>query len=276
MIHQETVMLELRQTVRRLWRARGFALTTVLTLAMGIGATVAIFTVVNGILLRPLPFPESDRLVSLTHRVPQSGNSVPASTAIYFTYREHNRTFESVALYAPQSATVTEPGDPEQLQSMDVTFELLGVLGVAPALGRTFVAADDRPDSAPTVMLSHAYWQRRFGGAQNALGQNLVVDGVAHTIIGVLPRDFRFLSTPAEILLPMRPDPAVSFVGPFGERGLGRLRDGGTLEQANADIARMIPILKEAFPPARGFDAQGFRLERGALAGGCRRGRRRT
>jgi putative ABC transport system permease protein len=254
-------MLELRQTVRRLWRARGFALTTVLTLAMGIGATIAIFTVVNGILLRPLPFPESDRLASLTHRVPQSGNRVPASTAIYLTYRENNRTFESVALYAPQSATVTEPGDPEQLPSMDVTFEFLGVLGVAPALGRPFVAADDRPDSAPTVMLSHAYWQRRFGGAENALGQTLVVDGVARTIIGVLPRSFRFLSRPAEILLPMRPDPAVSFVGPFGERGLARLRDGVTLEQANADIARMIPILKETFPPARGFEPQAFRLE---------------
>jgi predicted permease len=254
-------MLELRLTARRLWRAPGFTFATVLTLAIGIGATIAIFTVVNGILLRPLPFPESDRLVSLTHRVPQSGNSVPASTAIYFTYRDNNRTFEAVALYSAQSASVTERGDPEQVRSMDVTFEFLGALGVAPALGRTFVAADDRPDSVPTVMLSHAYWQRRFGGAENALGQDLVVDGAAHTIIGVLPRGFRFLSRPADILLPMRPDPAVSFVGPFGERGLARLRDGVTLAEADTDIERMIPILKETFPPVRGFDVQAFRLE---------------
>jgi predicted permease len=254
-------MLELRQALRRLRRAPGFTATTVLTLAIGIGATIAIFTVVNGILLKPLPFPKSDRLVSLSHRVPQSGNSVPASTAIYFTYRDNNRTFESIALYSPQSASVTEPGDPEQLRSMDVTFEFLGVLGVAPALGRAFVAADDRPDSVPTVMLSHAYWQRRFGGAANAVGQDLVVDGVAHVIIGVLPRDFRFLSRPADILLPMRPDPAVSFVGPFGERALARLRDDVTFEEANADIERMIPILKATFPPVRGFDAQAFRLE---------------
>ena len=254
-------MLELRQTVRRLWRAPGFTLAIALTLAIGIGATIAIFTVVNGILLRPLPFPESDRLVSLTHRVPQSGNSVPASTAIYFTYRDNNRTLESVALYAAQSASITRPGDPEQLPSMDVTFEFLDMLGIDPALGRTFVAADDRPDSLPTVMLSHGYWQRRFGGAENALGQDIVVDGVAHTIIGVLPRSFRFLSRPAEILLPMRPDPAISFVGPFGERGIARLREGVTLEEANADVARMVPILKETFPPVQGFDAQAFRLE---------------
>lgn len=153
-------MLELRQTIRRLRRARSFAVTTVLTLAMGIGVTVAIFTVVNGILLRPLPFAESARLVSLTHRVPQSGSRVPASTAIYFTYRDNNRAFESVALYAPQFATVTEPGNPEQLQSMNVTFEFLGTLRVVPALGRAFLAADDRPNSVPTVILSHDYWQR--------------------------------------------------------------------------------------------------------------------
>jgi hypothetical protein len=114
---------------------------------------------------------------------------------------------------------------------LDVTFEFLNLLGVVPALGRAFTAADDQPDSAPTVILSHEYWQRRFGGSGNALGQALVVDGVAHTIIGVLPRGFRFLSRPAEILLPMRPDPAVSFVGPFGERGLARLREGAALEE---------------------------------------------
>jgi predicted permease len=254
-------MLELRQAARRLLRAPGFTLATVLTLALGIGATVAIFTVVNGILLKPLPFPDSERLVSLTHRFPQRDGNVSASPAIYFTYRDNNRTFESVALYLPQSASVTEPGEPEQVWSMDVTFEFLGTLGVAPALGRAFVQADDRPDSVPTVMLSHAYWQRRFGGAQNALGQDLVVDGVSYTIIGVLPRDFRFLQQPAEILLPMRPNPAISFVGPFGERGLARLRDGVTLEEANADIERMIPILRETFPPVAGMNVQDFRLE---------------
>jgi putative ABC transport system permease protein len=252
-------MLELRQTARRLLRTPGFTLTTVLTLALGIGATVAIFAVVNGVLLRPLPFPDADRIVSLMHRVPEGGNAF-ASPAIYFTYRDNNRTFESVALYLPQRAAVTEPGDPEQLRSMDVTFDFLSVLGVAPALGRMFTQDDDRPGSVPTVMLSDAYWQRRFG-AQNVLGRELVIDGVAHTIIGVLPRDFRFLQQPVELLLPMQANPATSLVGPIGERGIARLRDGITVEEANADVARMQPILKESFALRPGLDPEDFQLE---------------
>ena len=252
-------MFEFRQTARRLLRTPGFTLTTVLTLALGIGATVAIFAVVNGVLLRPLPFPDSERLVSLMHRVPQGGDRF-ASPAIYFTYRDNNRTFESVALYLPQRSAVTEPGDPEQLRSMDVTFDFLGTLGVVPALGRAFTSDDDRPGSLPTVMLSDVYWQRRFGG-QSVLGQTLVIDGVAHTVIGVLPRDFRFLQEPVEILLPMQADPATSFVGPTGQRGIARLREGVTIEEANADIARMQPILKESFPISPGLDPQAFQLE---------------
>lgn len=256
-------MLEFRRTVRRLCHARGFTITIILTLALAIGATIAIFAVVNGILIKPLPFPDSHELVSLTHRLPEQGrNDLPASTAIYFTYRDNNRTFQSVALYQPQFASITGQGDPEQVRSMEVTFEFLQTLGVAPVLGRAFAAADDRPDSAPTVMLSHRYWQRSFGGAPSALGQDLVVDGIARTIIGVLPHDFQFLDQrQADILLPMGPNPATSFVGPLGERGIARLRDGVTLEEANADAGRMIPILKETFPPTPGSDARAFRLE---------------
>jgi predicted permease len=253
-------MIELRQTVRRLLRAPAFTLTTVLTLALGLGATIAIFAVVNGILLNPLPFTDADRLVSLTHRTPQRAN-LPASPAIYFTYRDHNRTFESVALWLAESASVTAPGDPEQVPSIDVTFDFLPTLRVGPALGRAFAQSDDRPDSPPTVMLAHGYWQRRFGAAENALGQDLVVNGVPHEIIGVLPRDFRFSQTPADILLPMRADPATSVVGSFGERGIARLRDGVTLEAANLDVERMLPILSATFPVPPGLDAQAFALE---------------
>lgn len=255
-------MNELRQTARRLRRALGFSLATVGTLAIGIGATVAIFSVVNGVLLNPLPFPDSARLVSLSHRSPPQGlENLPASTAIYFTYRDYNRTFESVALWLPGSASVTLPGEPEQVRSMAVTFEFLPTLRVAPAVGRAFAAADDQPESAPTAMLSHAYWQRRFGGAQSALGQNLVVDGVAHEVIGVLPNDFRFSNRPADVLLPLRPDRASSFVGPLNEAGIARLRDGVTIEEANADAERMLPILKESFRAMPGIDLDVFRLE---------------
>src|SRR5690606_27010079 len=122
--------------------------------------------------------------------------------------------------------------------------------------GRSFTAADDAPGNARTVILSHAYWQRRYGGAETALGQALTVDGAAHTIIGVLPQDFRFLQRPAELVTPMQPVPALAFVGPLGENGVARLKDGVTLEEANADVARMFPILKESFPPVPGMDPQ--------------------
>src|SRR5687768_12368629 len=168
-------MVELRQTLRRLFRAPGFTLTTVLTLGVGIGATIAIFSVVNGILLKPLPFPDSDRLIALVHRAPGTGTAeMAASPAFYLTYREHNTTFESVALWFDNTASVTGAGDPEEVRRLMGTHELLSTLGVQPLLGRTFTEADVQP-GAPAVILSYGYAQRRFGGAENALGQTLDV-----------------------------------------------------------------------------------------------------
>jgi len=252
-------MTGFRQAVRRLLRTPGFTLTSVLTLAIGIGATIAIFAVVNGVLIKPLPFPDSERLVALTHGSEEDPDAdLPASTAIYFTYREHSRAFESVALWLADTANVTAPGDPEEVHALIVTFEFFPTLGVFPALGRAFVEEDDRPDSMPTVILGHGYWQRRFGGAEDVLGQDLVVDGVVHRIIGILPRDFRFLQRPADIVLPMRPIRALSFVGPLGENGIARLKNGFTLDDANADVGRMIPLVKETFSPVPGIDPEVF------------------
>lgn len=253
-------MMQLRQISRRLLRAPGFAVATGLTLAIGIGATVAIFSVVNGVLLKPLPFPESGRLVALTHRSAQlAGGDLPASPAIYFTYRDNNRTFQSVALWQAGTASVTGSGEPEEVRTIVTTFEFLPTLRVVPAAGRGFIEADDQPNSEPTVMLSYDYWLRRFGGAGNAIGQRLLVDGVAHTIIGVLPKDFRFLRRSAALMLPKRPVRAIAYVGPLGENGIARLRDGVTLAQADADVERMIPILMDTFPPVPGMDMKAFR-----------------
>jgi len=164
-------MTELLQTVRRLvLQAPGFTATTVLTLAIGIGAATAIFSVINGVLIKPLPFAESDRLVSLMHRYGEAGRALPASTAIYFTYRDNATAFESVALWAGGTASVTGAGDPEEVDTLRTTFEFLPTLGVVPALGRAFSESDDRPGSEKTVILSHAYWQRLYGGADTALG----------------------------------------------------------------------------------------------------------
>jgi predicted permease len=244
-------MIELSQTVRRLLRAPGFTLTTILTLAIGIGATTAIFSVVNGILIQPLPYPESNRLIVLRHQSPGDDERA-ASIALYFTYREHNETFESLALWSSDTAVITGAQEPDEVPSLDVTHEFLPTLGVQPMLGRGFSEADDQLGAALTVIVSQAYWERRLGGTEDAIGQTLVVDGEPHTVIGVLPESFRFLRDQAEILTPKQPVPGIGgtgFFGPTGERGIARLKAGVTLAEASTDVARMVPIARETFPP---------------------------
>jgi predicted permease len=245
---------DLRYALRQLLRSPGFTLTTVLTLAIGIGATTAIFSLVNGILIKPLPFPESDRLIALVHQAPGvNQQEMAASPAIYFTYRENNQTFESVALWYSNTASVTGGGNPQEVQRLQSTHELLPLLRVKPLLGRAFSKADDQPGSPGTVILSYGYWQRRFGGAAAVVGETLVVDGAPHEIIGVLPREFRFLQQEAEILTPAQANRARAFVPSMGGRGVARLKDGVTLDQASADVARMIPILIDSFPIVPGL-----------------------
>jgi predicted permease len=247
-------MIRLHQTLRRLCRAPGFTLTTVLTLSVGIGATIAVFSVVNGVLLKPLPFRDSDRLIALVHQAPGAGQAeLAASPAFYLTYKEHSTTFESVALWWTNSASVTGAGNPEEVQRLVGTYELLATLGVGPLLGRTFIEADGQRGAAPTVVLSHAYWQRRFGGAENAIGQALVIDGVPHEVVGVLPAKFKFTQRPADIVTAASTANTYLAVPSTGERGIARLKDGVTLEQASADVARMIPIYLDSFPIVQGL-----------------------
>jgi predicted permease len=252
-----------RQAFRKLRRSPAFTLTSILVLAIGIGATSAIFTVVYGVLLQPLPYPQPERLVALTHRMENTGQArLPASTAIYFTYRDHNRSFDAVALWASGSATITGAGSPEKVRALETTFEFLPMLGVNPQSGRVFGASDDQPGSPPTAILSHGYWHRRFGGA-DVLGRTMTVDGVPHEVIGVLPQSFHFLRQDADILLPLQPDRAISFVGPLGENGIARLRPNVTIADASADIERMVPILTSTFRPVPGMDmraSQNLRL----------------
>jgi putative ABC transport system permease protein len=247
------MMTQLRQTLRRLARAPGFTLTTLATLAIGIGATTAIFSVVNGILIKPLPFPQADRLIALTHRdrsAPEDGPVSQASPAIYFAYRDNNRAFESVALWSSNAATVTGVGDPEEVLAVSATQEFLPTLRVTPMLGRPFTAADDEPGNPRTVMLSHTYWERRFGAANDVVGRTLTIDDQPHEVIGVLPATFRFLEQQADVLIPGQLVRATAFVGPIGQRGIARMKHGVTLADASADIERMIPIMIETFPRA--------------------------
>ncbi|MBI1895383.1 MAG: ABC transporter permease [Acidobacteria bacterium] len=245
---------QLRQVVRRLARSPMFAAVTLLTLATGMGANVALFAVVYGVLLKPLPYPESDRLVAIWQTIQNLGiPELNASPATYFLYREEGRAFEDVGLWRTESGTVTGLAEPETVPTLVVTDGTLPVLGVKPVLGRWFTRADDAPGSPETAMLSFGYWQRRFGGHRSVIGRRILVDGRAREVIGIMPDDFRFMNSKPSILLPFRFNRGEVFIGNFSYQAVARLKPGVTIPQANADIGRMLPMLIDKFPPAPGM-----------------------
>jgi MacB-like periplasmic core domain len=170
------LMRDLRHAARRLARTPVFTLATLLTLALGIGANTAIFSVVNAVLLEPLPFPHPDRLVGLWQTAPGVNiTDLTASIADYVTYREESRTLEDVAIWNGNAVTVTGLGEPERVDTISATFRLLPMLGVQPILGRAFTERDDDPRSPAVMMLGHGYWQRRFGGDPAVPGRRITV-----------------------------------------------------------------------------------------------------
>jgi putative ABC transport system permease protein len=236
-----------------------FTLVTVLTIAIGIGANSVIFSVVNGVLLKPLPYRESGRLVGLWQTSPNLNikelNLCPSD---YFTFQDQNQSFSSLGVWTGNSVTITGKGEPEQVRSLMLTEGTLPTLGVAPAIGRTFTVRDTTPKNPQVVILSNGYWQRRFGSDPSAVGRNLRIDGESYEIIGVMPADFRFLDDKADLLTTLRFDRAKVTLGNYSYRGVGRLKPGVTLAQANADIGRLIPIAHTSFPPPPGFSVKLF------------------
>jgi putative ABC transport system permease protein len=249
----------MRHALRRLLSNPAFTLTAATTLAAAIGANALIFSVVNGVLLKPLPFAEPERLVGVWHVAPGIApgpmNQAPST---YFTYREDGRVFQDIGLWDDTSVTVTGRGEPEQIDALMVTDGTLPLLGVRPAMGRTFTKEDDAPGPADTVMLSHAYWMRLFNGDQRAIGQTLMVNGRGREIIGVLPEGFRFLRYNPSLVLPFRFNRAEIFLGNFSYQGVARLKPGVTIEQANADVARLIPTMLDKYPMPPGFTREMF------------------
>ena len=237
-----------------------FTGTALATLALGIGATTAIFSVVEGVLIKPLPYPHSESLVGVWHSAPGLkgfGDAVQCSPAMYFTYREENRTFQDVGLYESSGATVTGLAQPDVVQTLVVTYGTLQALGVQPIHGRWFSQADDTPGSPQTVILNYGYWQRRFGGDPTVVGRTLTIDTEPHIVIGVMPAGFDF-SSQADLILPERFDRSKVFLGQLGYHGIARLKPGVTLQQADADQARMLAIWLKEWPPAPGFSREVF------------------
>jgi len=251
---------QLRQVLRRLGRAPMFTVVTLITLAAGVGANTVVFSVLEGVLLKPLPYPHSEELVGVWHKAP--GINIPElnmSPSDYFIYREQGRTFQDIGLYSGDSVSVTGIGEPEQVPALNVTDGTLPILGMQPMLGRTFRREDDLPGAPQTVLLTYGYWRGKFGGNPAAVGQTLVVDGKARQIIGVLPKRFHFLDQvdPA-VIAPFQFDRNKTHLGNFSYEGLARLKPGMNLQQANADVARMLPIVMSSFPAPPGFSIKLF------------------
>ena len=254
-------MRSLKHILRRLKRAPMFTAIALVTLALGIGATTAIFSVVEGVLIKPLPYPQADSLAGVWHTAPGvkgMGDAIPCSPSMYFTYREENRTFQDFGLYRNNGATVTGVAEPHVVLTLVVTYGTLQALGVQPKLGRWFSQADDTPGSPETVILNYGYWQRRFGGDPSVIGRTLTIDTKPHTVIGVMPAGFEFTEPKPDLLLPERFERGKVFLGQLGFRGIARLKPGVTLQQANTDVARMLAIWLKEWPPAPGFSRAVF------------------
>ncbi len=237
----------------------GFTSVAVLTLAIGIGANTAIFSVIQGVLLKPLPYPRSDELVTLDHAAPGVKiEHAGAAPFLYFTYREDGRVFQDVGLWNVGTMSVTGLAQPEEVPTLFVTDGILPMLGAQPMLGRLISKTDDAPGGPETVVLSAGYWRAKFGGDQSAVGRTLMLDSRPHQIIGVLPDSFRFLDRKISLVIPFRIDRSKVFLGQFSYGGMARLKPGTSLDQANADAARMIPISLRRFPPFPGGNVQIF------------------
>jgi predicted permease len=251
---------QLKQVLRRLSRAPLFTAVTLFTLAIAIGANTVIFSVVDGILLKPLPYPHPEELIGVWHSAPGIGlKDLNMAPSIYFIDREQNKTLEDIGAYTGDSLNVTGVGEPEHVDGLDVTDGTLPLLGVKPALGRLFTRQDDKAGAPATVLLSYAYWQRKFGGSPSAIGKSLTIDGKPHEVIGVLPRGFQFLDRKDDALyLPMQWDRNKTHLGNFSYEALARLKPGVTIEQASTDMARLLPVSIRSFPAPEGFSISLF------------------
>jgi len=251
-----SALSDLRYAARRLRGNPGFTTISVLTLALGIGATTAIFSVIEGVLLKPLAYPESGQIVSLRHTAPGIHiDELNLAASLYFTYREENRVFQDVGMWRADSASVTGVGQPEEVPGLLVTNRFLAVLGVQPVLGRPFIASDEDTKSERAVILSDGYWKSHFGGDRSILGRRILLDGDAHAVIGVMPPSFQFMDRPVSLIVPLRLSRADIRLISFCCQGIARLKPGVTLVQAEADVTRMLAMAPAKFAVNPGFSS---------------------
>ncbi len=254
-------MTTLKHILRRLSSFPAFTAITVATLAIGVGANSAIFAVIENVLLKPLPFPDSAQLVDLGHDVPGIGLHGRSAPFLYFTYADQSRSFQSIGVWRENSNILTGLAEPEHVRSLELTSEVLPMVGVQPLLGRLFSAADTAPGAPLTAMLAYGLWRDKFGADAAMIGRNIIIDGLPRQVIGVLPRNFWFMDSKAAVLLPLQFDRNKTFLGQFQYSGIARLKPGVQLAQASADCARLIPVAGRSFPPFPGLSLASFERE---------------
>src|SRR5436190_661524 len=238
-----------RYALRQLRKTPGFAIVAVLTLALGIGATSAIFSVINGVLLRPLPFPEADRLVRVNEIVPQYGR-FSVAPATFLDWRKQATAFERISTFGTGSATLAGSDGPERVTTATVSWDLFDLLRVSPALGRTFSEAEDAPGKNSVVVLSYGLWQRRFGGDPGVFGRALTLSGEPVTIVGVMPRAFFYPSRETELWQPIALNPANATRGGHFLGVIARLKPGVSVAAASAELKMISERLAVQYPAA--------------------------
>ncbi|HEX4682092.1 MAG TPA: ABC transporter permease [Gemmatimonadaceae bacterium] len=244
--------MNLRAILRSLRRAPLFAAAVVCTLALGIGATASIFSVVDAVLLRPLPYHDSDRLVALRHSllgigIPTAGQSL----GTYFHYRRTSHTLSSVAGYVPAAFNLSDAAsaaEPERIRGALISANLLPTLGISPARGRNFTEQEDRPRGPNLAMLGESLWRRRYGSDPSIIGRAIQVNGSAYTVVGVLPATFHFPDPTTDLWLPLQLDPATTDAGGFNMGGVGRLAANVTIADAERELNQLLGRMAESYP----------------------------
>jgi putative ABC transport system permease protein len=241
-----TFARDVRYAIRLLLKRPGFAAVAILTLALGIGATTAIFTVVNAVLLSPLPFRDAERLVEV-RIISKNGEGFPLPDADFLAWRSQNQTSDAVAVYDAGPVTLTGDGVPERIGAAIVTDRFFDVLGARPLLGRVFQEGDDKPGAAKLVVLSHSFWMRRLRGDPGVVGRTMLLDGFSHTVTGVMPAGFRFPLEDIDLWSTLTMNPPTRR-GPFYTTGIARLKPGVAIAELRANLASVAAGLKRQYP----------------------------
>src|ERR1700730_5624180 len=249
----EELLADVRYGLRALRHNPMFTAVALLTIAIGIGANTAVFSVVNSVLLKPLKYPNAEQLVSLHQIAPGAPgladfeNGLHLSASMYFTYAEHNRAFQSLGAWDTGTASITGLAEPEQVRTVEVSDGVLQALDVPPAVGRWLSEADQVPRGPQRVMLSYGYWQRRFGGDRSVVGRNITVDARPREIVGVTHQGFRLVDTDFDVMVPLAFDRRNLVLAGFGFEGVARVKPGVTITEANTDLTRMLQILMDSW-----------------------------